>query len=155
MKKHAARRPRVSERFLSERNYFFSGALAAGFASSFLSSIFGALAAGALVAGALVAGFGALAAGALVIGLLAAAGVEGAAGLLAGFAGALFAVLVPASPQAAPRRPIVKTAERAITFFISINSPVFFKEYMFTLLFNDLPKKVVFLKPNFLEHSTI
>lgn len=34
--------------------------------------------------------------------------------------------------QAAPNNPNVKTAERAITFFISINSPVFFKENTLT-----------------------
>lgn len=39
---------------------------------------------------------------------------------------ALF-VLVTASPQAIPKALITRTAERAITFFISINSPVFFK----------------------------
>jgi hypothetical protein len=42
---------------------------------------------------------------------------------------ALAALLLAAlSPQAIPRAPIARTAERAITFFISKNSPVFFKD---------------------------
>lgn len=45
----------------------------------------------------------------------------------------LVAVLVFDSPgQAAPNKPNVKTAERAITFFIRLYSPVFFKESIFT-----------------------
>lgn len=59
-----------------------------------------------------------------------------AAGLavLAGLVLVLFAaVFVFDSPgQAAPNKPNVKTAERAITFFIRLYSPVFFKESIFT-----------------------
>ena len=63
------------------------------------------------------------------------------------FLAELVAVLVLSGPgQAAPNKPNVKTAERAITFFIRLNSPVFFKECMCTLLFYDRPRKVVFLK---------
>ncbi len=43
------------------------------------------------------------------------------------FLGALL-LLPPLSGQAAPNKPNVKTAERAITFFIRLYSPVFFKE---------------------------
>lgn len=159
-KKHAARRPRVFERFLSGRNYFFSGAAFAGLVASFsLSSGFAALDGAAELAG-FAAFDGAAFDGAEFDGaefdgaaVLAGAGVDVFAGLLVELVELVEFVAV--SPQAAPRRPSVKTAERAITFFISINSPVFFKEYIFTLLFNDLPRKVVFLKPFFLEHSTI
>ena len=55
-------------------------------------------------------------------------------------------VFAPLSPgQAVPSKPNVKTAERAITFFISIKFSCLLQR-MYTFLFNDLPKKVVFFK---------
>ena len=46
------------------------------------------------------------------------------------FIGAVLLLLV-GSGQAEPNRPNVNTAERAITFFIRLYSPVFFKECYF------------------------
>jgi hypothetical protein len=90
----------------------------------------------------------------LVLLVLVAAGVE--AGVEAGVAVAAFAGLLvlplPAlfvpvlSGQAAPNKPNVKTAERAITFFISIKFSCLLQRMYIYLLFNDLPKKVVSLK---------
>jgi len=40
----------------------------------------------------------------------------------------VFALFVAASPQAIPKALITRTADRAITFFISIDSPVVFKD---------------------------
>jgi hypothetical protein len=42
-------------------------------------------------------------------------------------------VLVSADVQAIPNAPITKTAERAKVFFIVILSPVFFKDYNYTI----------------------
>ena len=56
-------------------------------------------------------------------------------------------VFAPLSPgQAVPNKPNVKTAERAITFFISIKFSCLLQRMYIYLLFNDLPKKVVSLK---------
>jgi len=53
------------------------------------------------------------------------------AAALAAFATDLFALvavlLLAASPQAIPRAPSARTVESTITFFIEIDSPVFFK----------------------------
>ena len=79
-------------------------------------------------------------------GLIVAAGVV--AGVVAGLltlAGALL-LLAAGSGQAAPNKPNVKTAERAITFFISIKFSCLLQRMYIYLLFNDLPKKVESLK---------
>jgi hypothetical protein len=58
----------------------------------------------------------------------------------------LVVVLVFDSPgHAAPNKPNVKTAERAITFFISIKFSCLLQRMYIYLLFNDLPRKVEFL----------
>lgn len=78
----------------------------------------------------------------LLAGVMVDAGDE--AGLLV-FA-LLVAVLVFDSPgQAAPNKPNVKTAERAITFFISIIFSCLLQRIYIYLLFNDRPKTVEFL----------
>ena len=83
------------------------------------------------------------------IGLVVVAGVVAAGdAVLAGLVVfALFvAVLVFDSPgQAAPNKPNVKTAERAITFFISIIFSCLLQRMFIFILFNDRPKTVEFL----------
>jgi hypothetical protein len=80
----------------------------------------------------------------LLIGVMVDAGDEVV--VLFAFVLALVAVLVFDSPgQAAPNKPNVKTAERAITFFISIIFSCLLQRIYIYLLFNDRPKTVEFL----------
>ena len=57
----------------------------------------------------------------------------------------VFVVFVASLGQAAPNKPNVKTAERAITFFISIIFSCLLQRIYIYLLFNDRPKTVEFL----------
>ena len=88
------------------------------------------------------------------------AGVAVDAGLDAVFDLLAFEAPLPAlfvavlSGQAAPNKPNVKTAERAITFFISIKFSCLLQRMYIFYLFYDPPKKVVFRKV-ILEQWTI
>jgi hypothetical protein len=64
----------------------------------------------------------------LVFGDVTGAGVDGAAVAGGLFVLVVFVVLVAPPSQAIPKAPKTKTVESAITFFISLNSPVFFKD---------------------------
>lgn len=90
--------------------YFVAFGASAGFIAEGVAAV--------VVAGAAVAGV----AGAVVAGV-AGAVVAGVAGLTA-FVFVLFALLAGASPQAIPKEPITRTADSAIIFFITIDSPV-------------------------------
>ncbi len=57
----------------------------------------------------------------------------------------VFVVFDDSPGQAAPNKPNVKTAERAITFFISIIFSCLLQRNYLYLLFNDRPKTVEFL----------
>jgi len=79
-------------------------------------------------------------AGVIVAAGVVAAGVAVATGLLTLVP--VLLLLAAGSGQAAPNKPNVKTAERAITFFISIKFSCLLQRMYVYLLFNDLPRKV-------------